>query len=131
MEKSAGLILFRREKGEVLFLLIKNAEHGHWDFPKGHIDEGEDEISAALRETREECGIAEPRLLPGFREVIGYTVKSGPKEAVYFLAESPTDRVALSSEHTDYRWLPLRKALSLVGFENARRLLSAAADRLA
>ena len=130
MEKSAGLILFRREDGETLFLLIKNAEHGHWDFPKGHIDPGEDEMSAALRETREECGITEPRLLPGFREVINYDVKSGPKEAVYFLAESPTDRIVLSSEHTDFRWLPLHKAMSLFGFDNTRRLLTAASKRV-
>ncbi|RKY23766.1 MAG: diadenosine tetraphosphate hydrolase [Planctomycetota bacterium] len=135
--KSYGIIVFRREGGEILFLLLKNAKWGHWDFPKGHPDAGEDELEAALRETREESGLTNLNVIPGFRESIRYHVdikgerpEKGMKEAVYFLAESPTDAVALSHEHTDHRWLPLEEALPLIQFGNARDLLRRASEFL-
>ena len=130
LEKSAGIILFRREGDAVRFLLLKNAAHGHWDFPKGHIDPGEDEMQAARRETREECGIDALEIVPGFCEVIRYKVGANPKEVAYFLAEAQAEGVALSDEHTDWRWATLDEALHLVQFDNTRHLLIAAARRM-
>ncbi len=145
MERSAGIIVFRREGGVVQFLLIKNAAHGHWDFPKGHIDAGEDEMQAALREAREEAGLKELKIIPDFRVTIHYEIKSDliliqdtpdpsgrysrsekmkQKEVIYFFAEMPPNtEVKLSSEHTEYGWFPLVPALEILQFENARRLL--------
>ena len=128
MERSAGIIIFRREEGGVQFLLIKNAAHGHWDFPKGHIDAGEDEMQAALREAREEAALKELKIIPDFRQTIHYEVKSKPKTVVYFLAETrPDTQVKLSAEHTEHRWLPLVPVLNILQFDNARRLLIEAA----
>ncbi len=132
VERSAGIIIFRREEGEVQFLLIKNAEHGHWDFPKGHIDAGENEMQAALREAREEAGLKELKIIPDFRQAIHYEIRSKQKEVIYFLAEMPPNtEVKLSAEHTEHRWLPLDAALDILQFDNARRLLDKARDFLA
>ena len=141
--KSYGIIVFRRKGDEILFLLLKNAKWGHWDFPKGHPDAGEDELEAALRETREESGLADLNVIPGFRESIRYHVdikgerpEKGMKEAVYFLAEalvpgaSSECEVKISHEHTDHRWLPLAEALPIVQFENQRDLLRRASEFL-
>ncbi|MCU0391081.1 MAG: NUDIX domain-containing protein [Thermoflexibacter sp.] len=49
--KAAGGIVTKKNK--VLFM--KRLEK--WDFPKGKIDKGEDERTAAVREVAEECGI--------------------------------------------------------------------------
>jgi 8-oxo-dGTP pyrophosphatase MutT (NUDIX family) len=113
---------------------MKNAEHGHWDFPKGHVEPGEDETQAALRETREESGLTEMRIIPGFRESIFYRVdikgrraESGNKEVAYFLGEVPAEaEPELSDEHTDCKWLPFKQAISLIKFDNARDLLARA-----
>ena len=40
-------------RGEVLMIFRR----GRWDLPKGHIDAGEDALSAAIRETAEETGV--------------------------------------------------------------------------
>lgn len=37
-------------------LLLKHVS-GHWVFPKGHIEAGEDALQAALREVAEEAGV--------------------------------------------------------------------------
>jgi|SRR5581483_9721269 len=59
MKKAAG-ILFLSMLGNALFLKrATNADHGHpgeWDFPGGHLEDGESPEDAAVRETREEIG---------------------------------------------------------------------------
>ena len=39
--------------------------NGRWDFPKGHVEQGESVAQAALREVNEECGISGLRLIGG------------------------------------------------------------------
>ena len=54
----AGAIAFRFENGEPQVMLVRAKRNpGHWIFPKGHIESGESEESAALRELVEEAGI--------------------------------------------------------------------------
>jgi 8-oxo-dGTP pyrophosphatase MutT (NUDIX family) len=137
MIKACGAIVFRREKGKVLFLVMKSKRWGHWDFPKGHADAGETEMQTAVRETEEETGLKGLKFVPGFREALQYHVdltgdrtEAGMKESVYFLAESPSDKVILSHEHTDCKWLPFKQASSLIKFANTREMLKRANDFL-
>lgn len=66
-KKSAGLLLVR-EKVEVLEVLLVHPggpfwakkDDGSWSIPKGEFEDGEDPLAAAMREFREEMGIATP-----------------------------------------------------------------------
>lgn len=57
MIRAAGILIVNKE-GNALFL--KRAEQGDypgtWCFPGGRVEEGEDALAAAVRETMEECG---------------------------------------------------------------------------
>lgn len=61
-ELSAGGIVFRRLDGTLSFAVMKDS-YGKWTFPKGHVEHGEDVEEAAARETLEELGLDEVRLL--------------------------------------------------------------------
>jgi 8-oxo-dGTP pyrophosphatase MutT (NUDIX family) len=50
-----GIVLLA-ESAELL--LCHSTGNRHWDIPKGLADEGESSVAAAVREAREECGIA-------------------------------------------------------------------------
>lgn len=54
---SCGVIV-RRQPGELL--LGRASGRDYWDIPKGVLDPGETPLEAALRELREEAGIALP-----------------------------------------------------------------------
>ena len=126
-EISAGVVLFRANPQREYLLLDYGA---HWDFPKGHIEAGEDPQTTAARELQEETGIRDARFVPGFKESMRYFYrKSGEgmlKVVIYFLAESPTGDVILSHEHSGYQWLPYEEALKRLTFKNARNLITKA-----
>ncbi|TSE14165.1 NUDIX domain-containing protein [Mesorhizobium intechi] len=63
-KRSAGLLIYRRMDGDIRVLLVHpggpfwaRKDEGAWSIPKGLIDEDEDELAAARRETGEELGI--------------------------------------------------------------------------
>ena len=128
-EKSAGVVLFRQTAGRRLYLVL-HYEEGHWDTPKGHIEKGEDEAAAALRECMEETGIGRIEFVPGFRERIEYTYmragRPSHKEVVYLLAGTSEEAVTLSAEHKGYAWLGFEDALSRLTYENAKGVLGKA-----
>jgi bis(5'-nucleosidyl)-tetraphosphatase len=78
-ERSAGVICYRtdpRAEGGRLYLLLNYGRH--WDLPKGHLEKGEDDAAAALRELAEETGIRDAALLPGFHQEMVYFFRSKP-----------------------------------------------------
>ena len=60
-EKSAGAVVFRKEK-EPLYLLL-HYEAKHWDFPKGHVEENESDNETVKREVEEETGIKDIEII--------------------------------------------------------------------
>lgn len=130
-ERSAGAVVFYEEAGKRLYLVLRYGE-GHWDFPKGHIEDGETAISAMLREVHEETGLdVEP--VTGFEHEIEYSFRARydnnrpkHKTVVFFIARSKSKDVRLSHEHSAYVWLELDKALAKVTYDNSRDVLRCA-----
>ena len=81
-QRSAGAVLFTRRGSECVLVRSRT---GEWGLPKGHLEVGETEAQAAVREVLEEAG-ARARLLPGFREEIAYSLPGGERKVVTFFA---------------------------------------------
>ena len=137
MEKSCGVVLLNSDKVLVLQYAAGQKEgyldlKGHWDFPKGHVDEGETEIDTATRELVEETGISDVVFLEEFRKTINYTFQRGNrkigKEVVFFIAKTIEKEVNLSHEHVDYEWLDFTSASDRLTYDNARSVLKEAID---
>ena len=125
-ETSAGVVIFRRERKQTLFLLL-HYPSGHWDFVKGKNEEGESMQHTATREAEEETGISDITFVSGFEEWIRYSFqhdnKTINKKVVFFLGETNTKDVAISHEHLDYEWADYQTAKKRVTFDNAKRVL--------
>lgn len=116
-ERSAGAIVFRREGNQIKYLLLHyKFKTEYWGFTKGNVEEGETELETAKREIREETGIADLNFLSGFKEKIHYFYRRDgelvSKSVTFFLAETSSKDVKISSEHIGYEWVDFKTALS-------------------
>lgn len=132
-EKSCGAVVYRLEEGNRLYLVL-HYEEGHWDLPKGHVEEGENEEQTARREILEETGITKLEFAPDFRHVITYKFKRKgrliPKDVVFFLAKTEESEVKLSDEHIGFEWLDFEGAKKRLTYPNTKHLAMLAEERL-
>jgi bis(5'-nucleosidyl)-tetraphosphatase len=128
-ETSAGIVLFRKEESKILFLLL-HYPSGHWDFVKGKMEQGESKHQTAVRETKEETGITDITFVDNFEEWIQYNFKYQgelvQKKVVFFLAETKTEKIKISHEHSGYTWLDYNSSMEKTTFDNAKTVLTKA-----
>ncbi len=118
-EHSAGIIPVWIKGDHVQFLLLKSKQHGHWMFPKGRSEVGEDDRATARRELFEEAGIDNISLIDNavFTENWFYSLPGEDisKDAKYFLGVVTAGDVKPQPEEiTDYRWVTLPEAQKLL-----------------
>lgn len=139
MEKSAGAVIFRQDQNTIKYLLLHypssvKAKKSYWDFPKGHVDPGESDEQTAKREVREETGLEDIQFVDGFKESIKYFFrfegKSVFKIVVYFLAETKTEEIKISSEHIGFAWHDYETTLAAISFKNSKEVLEKANEFL-
>lgn len=110
---SAGILLFRRNGGTAVELLLvhpggpfwKRRDEGAWSIPKGEIEPGEEPVAAALRELGEELGPA-PRLDPGSLIDLGSVRQRAGKVVEAWAAEGDFDPATLESIEFEMEWPP-------------------------
>ena len=126
-EHCAGIVIYRNESDGRRYLLLHHRDGGHWSLPKGHIEPGESPENAALRETREETGIADIEIIPGFRTVSRYQFTRGDtpvdKDVIYFLGRTTQQDVRISPEHTAWQWADYRTALATLTYDDTKQVL--------
>ena len=130
LETSAGGVVYRLDGGRPLFLLIRDS-YRNWGFPKGHLEDGERAEAAALREVREETGLAALEVRAPIETIDWYFRFRGRlihKVCHFFLME--TDRSETSPQRaegiTACRWAPFEEAHAAISYANARLVLERA-----
>jgi 8-oxo-dGTP pyrophosphatase MutT (NUDIX family) len=126
-EQSAGGVVIRAIAGDVHVLLIRDP-YGKWGLPKGHLEGGESSRDAALREVREETGLAELTLGPELGTIDWYFRFEGAlihKYCDYFLMVSHDGeaRPEVDEGITECVWLPVEEAVTTVAYDNARQVV--------
>jgi len=108
-KKSAGLVMYRIHGGALEVLLVHlggpfwaKKDAGAWFIPKGEIDPGEDEFTAAQREFEEETGF---KSAGPFLELGSVKHKSG-KTVTAWAFEGDCDPAALRSNTFTIEWPP-------------------------
>ena len=132
-ETSSGVVLFRKENGKNLFLLL-HYPSGHWDFVKGKMEKDESPHQTAIRETKEETGIEDIQFIDNFEEWIEYNFQYDGelvhKKVVFFLGETKTKDVVISHEHLGHTWMDYLTAMEKTTFDNAKTVLTKAQELL-
>jgi 8-oxo-dGTP pyrophosphatase MutT (NUDIX family) len=130
-ERSAGVLLYRIDPSDQQphFLLLDYGRY--WDYPKGHVEKGEDDRAAAIRELHEETGIADAQLDENFRHEMTYFFRDKRrglvrKTVVFYLGQTEAREAKISHEHVGAEFLPYESALKRLKYANAKAALRAA-----
>lgn len=133
-EISVGSVLFILDTNFNVNYLILNYSYGHWDFPKGNIENGESELDTIKREIMEETGITDINFIDDFRQQISYRYKKKfklvNKLVIYYIVETKSNKVVLSFEHVNFVWLNYNDALNRLSFDNSKKILKNANEFL-
>ena len=131
IEAAGGLV--RNAAGEGLFIFRR----GHWDLPKGKIDDGETVEAAAIREVQEETGVE--RLDLGAALPTTYHTYRNRKDKrvlkrTYWYEMTTTDTELIPQTEEDIqeaRWWPVADYTQLEGpmFSNIELVVKASLDR--
>jgi len=116
--RAAGVVVFRRTARGIYYLVLR--AYNNWDFPKGLVEAGEDQLACAKRELKEETGLSSVDFPFGeeYKETLPY---SGNKVARYYLGETeeveidlPVSKELGRPEHHEYRWVTFDEAEDLL-----------------
>lgn len=121
--RAAGGVVTRDGPGGLEVVLVHRAAYDDWSFPKGKLEPGEDELTAALREVEEETGLACTT-----QEDLGaitYVDGRGRPKVVRYWRMAPQDGPEPSGQHEidDARWMPLADAEEALTYAHDRRLV--------
>jgi 8-oxo-dGTP diphosphatase len=126
---AAGAVLWRRRPpqdphdGGIEIALVHRPKYDDWSHPKGKLEPGEDFLTAALREVREETGM---ECVPGEPlPTACYLVNGRPKEVRYWAAEAVTGMFVPDREVDRLLWLPPAAARYRLTHDRDRRLVDA------
>ena len=129
-EKSCGAVIYKYIDNELFILLLKH-NLWHWSFAKGHVEDSETEQETAIREIKEETNL-DVTINSDFRYVITYSPYEGViKDVVYFLATTNSDNIkAQQSEISEIKWFKYEDAISMITYEDDRKVLMKAIEYL-
>lgn len=114
---AGGVVL--NAKGEVL---VVNQRGNSWSLPKGHIDPGEDDLTAAKREIAEESGITELELIKPLGSYERFRIgKHGGddtnelKQLIFFLFRTSQTKLAPTDPYNpEARWVPREQVAAML-----------------
>ena len=111
---AAGTVIWRKNRGEVEVALVHRPRYDDWSLPKGKLDNGEELINCAYRETLEETGF-DTHFGP-FVGSVEYFTPEGLKQVSYWAAQLKVAESLFiaNSEVDQLQWLPIEAAIETV-----------------
>jgi bis(5'-nucleosidyl)-tetraphosphatase len=122
MIKKAGVVIRKEIKGKTYVLLHHTISINYWQFPKGHVEEGESLIQTAIREAKEETGL-EVELIKELGIVRYNDSNKNSIELHLFLAEIKNGELTPESNDYKLKWFEINIAPNILTYIEWKQFL--------
>ena len=124
---AGGIIINNKQE-----VVVVNQNHDSWSLPKGHIDKGETNLEAAIREIYEETGIKEPKLIKSLgsfgRYRIGLDGSDDQTEykTIHIFLFSSTQKILTPIDENNpiAKWVPYKEVTNFLTHPNDKKFFN-------
>jgi ADP-ribose pyrophosphatase YjhB (NUDIX family) len=119
LTESAGGVVVNKDG----LIMIVSQKGNSWSLPKGHIEAGEDKLSAALREIKEESGIDRLELIKSLGSYKRYKISKDGKSIdkselktihIFLFKTNQNDLKPIDKDNPEARWVKKEQAIELL-----------------
>ena len=125
-KKGAYVILYKITNKKLNYLILKRAEDWiGWELLKGRVKKEETFSETAKREVLEEVGL-NIEIIKSNETNVFYSKKDNVNKRhlmKVFFGKVETNKIILSEEHSDFRWVKLNKAINLLAFDDLKKMI--------
>ncbi len=123
---AGGIVLNKKNQ-----LILVSHQGLSWSFPKGHIEKGEEALTAAKREIYEESGVTDLILIKELGIIsrmnktskIGKTVREGKKIFMSLFETNQTKLKPIDPKNPEAIWVDFNTAIKLLKYEEDKDFL--------
>lgn len=133
--ESAGGVI-KNNKGQILVV----SQHGtSWSLPKGHIEQGEDRLSASKREIEEESGITDLTLVKELGTYEQFKIPKDGKEEdtpelkiihMFLYTTNENNLKPVDPENPEARWVAKEKVAELLTHPKDKEFFLSVIDKI-
>lgn len=133
IEITSGTVVYRKNNGEIEYLLLESQNKGHfWGFPKGHVEGNETLEETAKREIKEETQLVLP-IDTSFHVYTEYDLPNGNRKqmTLYTADLTQSEDIHLQAEEIkNCGWFNYADARERLTYDNLKQLLDQVNDHL-
>lgn len=133
IEITSGAVVYRKNNGEIEYLLLESQNKGHfWGFPKGHVEGNETLEETAKREINEETQLVLP-IDTSFHVYTEYDLPNGNRKqmTLYTADLTQSEDIHLQAEEIkNCGWFNYADARERLTYDNLKQLLDQVNDHL-
>lgn len=133
IEITSGAVVYRKNNGEIEYLLLESQNKGHfWGFPKGHVEGNKTLEETAKREIKEETQLVLP-IDTSFHVYTEYDLPNGNRKqmTLYTADLTQSEDIHLQAEEIkNCGWFNYADARERLTYDNLKQLLDQVNDHL-
>ena len=133
IEITSGAVVYRKNNGEIEYLLLESQNKGHfWGFPKGHVEGNETLEETAKREIKEETQLVLP-IDTSFHVYTEYDLPNGNRKqmTLYTADLTQSEDIHLQAEEIkNCGWFNYADTRERLTYDNLKQLLDQVNDHL-
>lgn len=133
IEITSGAVVYRKNNGEIEYLLLESQNKGHfWGFHKGHVEGNETLEETAKREIKEETQLVLP-IDTSFHVYTEYDLPNGNRKqmTLYTADLTQSEDIHLQAEEIkNCGWFNYADARERLTYDNLKQLLDQVNDHL-